>query len=180
MRRFAHPQDDRVAFPLRDVVATAATVSRNEWKYVAELRNDIDEDITVFGVRSELGQVFLNLIINAAHAIGERYAGRGKGSIVVSARKDPSTNMIAVRVRDDGCGIKEANRRRIFDAFFTTKDVGRGTGQGLTITWSIVVEKHGGTIDVDSKEGEGTTFFVSLPCPSVAARALVASAQPVI
>ena len=68
-----------------------------------------------------------------------------------------------MRVTDNGCGIPEKNAERIFDPFFTTKAVGKGTGQGLSIARSIVVEKHGGRIEVDSREGQGTTFTISLP-----------------
>jgi signal transduction histidine kinase len=113
--------------------------------------------VVCFG--SDLNQVFLNLIVNAAHAMEDKQAGRGHLGIRTSLDGDHA--MIAIS--DTGGGIPEANRDRIFDAFFTTKEVGRGTGQGLAISRSIVVDRHGGTLTFNSKVGVGTTFYVRIP-----------------
>jgi two-component system NtrC family sensor kinase len=112
----------------------------------------------------------MNMLVNAQHAVEE------KGSITVSTRRStdpraPATEpkpMVAISIIDTGCGIPEANLRRIFDPFFTSKDVGKGTGLGLSVSHGIV-EAHGGLIDVQSKVGEGSTFRVFLPLtpPSV-------------
>jgi two-component system, NtrC family, sensor kinase len=72
---------------------------------------------------------------------------------------------VMMAVSDDGCGMSQETRARIFEPFFTTKPVGKGTGQGLTITYGVVVDKHHGTISVDSVPGEGTTFTIRLPLP---------------
>ncbi|MGE4505391.1 MAG: sensor histidine kinase, partial [Desulfovibrionaceae bacterium] len=110
-------------------------------------------------------QVLLNVVVNAAHAIGEKASepegGRAKGVIPISTARE--ADMVAVTIRDTGCGIPEESLDRIFDPFFTTKAVGKGTGQGLAIVHDIVVDKHGGTIDVDSAPGRGTAFTLRLP-----------------
>jgi signal transduction histidine kinase len=103
--------------------------------------------------------VFLNLIVNAAHAMEDKRAGRGRLGIRTSIDGDH----VVIAISDTGSGISEANRDRIFDAFFTTKEVGRGTGQGLAISRAIVVERHGGTLTFDSQVGVGTTFYVRIP-----------------
>ena len=108
-------------------------------------------------------QVFLNLIINAAHAIADKQAGNSteKGTITVSTRSDG--DWVEIRVADTGTGIPEEHRTKVFDPFFTTKKVGRGTGQGLAIARSVIVDKHGGTLTFDTEVGRGTTFIVRLP-----------------
>jgi signal transduction histidine kinase len=106
--------------------------------------------------------VFLNLLVNAAHAIGDvTTAESEKGRIRISTVQEG--NMVHIAVQDTGSGIPEAVRGRIFDPFFTTKDVGKGTGQGLAISRSIVVDKHGGSIHFDTASGVGTTFHIVVP-----------------
>ena len=108
--------------------------------------------------------MFLNLLVNAAHAIGDVIKNNesvGKGTITVSTSlKD---GMIVIRIADTGTGIPEEVRHRVFDQFFTTKEVGKGTGQGLAIARKIVTEKHGGSLEFETETGKGTTFIVSLP-----------------
>jgi signal transduction histidine kinase len=116
--------------------------------------------------------VFLNLIVNAAHAIEPVVKKtKTKGTISITTAVDKGE--VVVSIKDTGCGIPEPIRDRIFDQFFTTKEVGRGTGQGLSIARSIVVDRHRGRIDVQSVVGQGTTFTVRVP---IAARDL--AAQP--
>ena len=105
----------------------------------------------------------MNLIVNAAHAI-EDLDGRHsseKGTITISTGREG--NCAEIRIGDTGVGIPEAVRHRIFDLFFTTKEPGRGTGQGLAIAHSVIVEKHNGTINLENKEGQGTVFILRLP-----------------
>jgi signal transduction histidine kinase len=110
----------------------------------------------------EFNQVVLNIIVNAAHAIGDVVKTSGaKGTITVSTRR--AGDSVEIRIADTGSGIPESIRSKIFDPFFTTKEVGKGTGQGLAIARSVVVDKHGGTIHVDSQPGQGTTFVIRLP-----------------
>jgi signal transduction histidine kinase len=110
----------------------------------------------------DMNQVFLNLLVNAAHAVGDVMKETGKkGKISVHTQVDSSMALIAIA--DTGGGIPEGIRNRIFDPFFTTKEVGRGTGQGLAIARSVVVDRHKGTLTYESDVGKGTTFYVRLP-----------------
>ena len=124
-----------------------------------QVEKDIDASIRLTGFAGQVDQVFMNLITNAAQAIGERERG---GTIRITAARHPEANEVEVRIADDGPGIPPEVIPRIFDPFFTTKDVGEGSGLGLSIVHGII-ERHGGHIHVDSRVGEGTTFRVTLP-----------------
>lgn len=165
MKEFSHPgSEEKQAVDLNRALESTLTVSRNEWKYVADVVTRFDPDLPpVTCLPADLNQVFLNLIINAAHAIEAKRGGREgpKGTITVSTRRDgPWAEVV---VRDTGTGIPQAIWGKIFDPFFTTKKVGRGTGQGLAIARAIVVERHGGTITFQTEEGVGTAFVVRIP-----------------
>jgi len=137
-------------------------VARNEVKYVADVETEFGDLPLVVCNIGDLNQVFLNLLVNAAHAIGEAVNGTGeKGRIRVRTVSEGGT--VLVTISDTGCGIPEANRAKVFDPFFTTKEVGRGTGQGLAIARSVVVDRHKGTLTFESEVGKGTTFYVRLP-----------------
>jgi PAS domain S-box-containing protein len=170
MREFSHPgTEEKAAIDLNKAVESTITISRNEWKYVAEMETDLDRDLPpVVCLPGELNQVFLNLIINAAHAIGEKVGDEpgGKGTIRITTRREGG--WAEIRVSDTGCGIPDQIRSRVFDPFFTTKEVGRGTGQGLAIAHSVIVDKHGGAIGLESNPGEGTTFVVRIPIDAAA------------
>ena len=103
------------------------------------------------------------MLVNAAHAIADVVgdSSQGKGTITVSTRQE--NGHAVIRIADTGTGIPEEARERIFDQFFTTKPVGRGTGQGLSIAHNVVVEKHGGSLTFDTELGKGTTFIIRLP-----------------
>ncbi|MGQ9563253.1 MAG: PAS domain S-box protein [Thermogutta sp.] len=165
MREFSHPgAEAKQSVDFNRCVENTVTVSKNEWKYVAEMQLDLDHNLPpVSCFPNEINQLLLNLIVNAAHAIEEKIGRRPKirGLITISTRQ--VGEWVELRVRDTGTGIPEAIRSRIFDPFFTTKPVGKGTGQGLAIAHSIVVEKHHGTIDFETTPGEGTTFVVRIP-----------------
>jgi len=165
MRQFAHPgPSEKASINLNGAIESTVTVARNEWKYVSDLKLDLDEDLPpVPCVAGEINQVMLNLIINAAHAIADKIGdgSNEKGLITVSTRR--VGDWAEIRVRDTGTGIPQKNQSRIFDPFFTTKQVGKGTGQGLAIARTVIVEKHGGEMTFESKEGQGTTFIVRLP-----------------
>jgi two-component system, NtrC family, sensor kinase len=164
MRTFAHSRDgEREVTDLRELIETSAIVARNEWRHVATLGVHVDDDVPqVSIIRDEIGQVVLNLIVNAAHAVAERHGeDASAGRVDVHARRDGDAAVITVS--DNGVGIPAANLTRIFEAFFTTKPVGKGSGQGLAIAWAIVVNRHGGSIAVDSVPGAGTTFTLRLP-----------------
>lgn len=150
-------------FDIHDVIESTSIVARNEWKYVADLQLDFDWSLPpVLLLRNEFSQVVLNLIANAAHAIAAALppGSTDKGKIVI-ATKAVGPN-VELRISDNGIGIPEPVRARVFEPFFTTK-VGKGAGQGLAIAYSVIVDKHGGTIDFDSREGHGTSVIISLP-----------------
>ncbi len=163
MKDFAHPgANDFRATDLNKAIESTVTVASNEWKYVAEVVTDYDPDLPLIPcLIGEFNQVILNMIVNAAHAIDDASTNGHKG--IISIRTKYKGDHAEVVVSDTGCGMTEDIRKRIFDPFFTTKDVGRGTGQGLAISHTVIVEKHKGTIDVDSEVGRGTTFVICLP-----------------
>jgi signal transduction histidine kinase len=162
MKEFAHPDtNEQSAADLNHALETTLTVASNEYKYVAKIERRFGALPEILCNIGELNQVFLNLIVNAAHAIQESGRDAGTGLIIITTEADETSARVSFT--DNGCGIPEKNLERIFDPFFTTKAVGKGTGQGLSIARSIVVEKHGGRIDVRSQQGVGTTFTISLP-----------------
>ncbi|WP_369937925.1 sensor histidine kinase [Xanthomonas tesorieronis] len=172
MKTFSHPSaGEKEPVDLRELVATTITVARNEWKYVAEIETDFAADVPLVPcLRDEIGQVLLNLVVNAAHAIGDTLVPgeREQGRIRIVLRRAGDSH-VDLCVSDDGPGIPEAIRSKVFDPFFTTKPVGKGTGQGLAIAYSTVVEKHQGRIFFDpSPDQRGTTFVVRLPLNAVA------------
>jgi signal transduction histidine kinase len=147
---------------LNAAIANTLTIARNEYKYVADVETDFAELPPIRCHIGALNQVFLNLLVNAAHAIGDAPEKLGKrGTIRVRTRLEPEH--VRIEIEDTGSGIPEAVRGRIFEPFFTTKEVGKGTGQGLTLAHGIVVKRHKGTLTFESEEGKGTTFFVRLP-----------------
>jgi two-component system NtrC family sensor kinase len=108
----------------------------------------------------KIKQVFINLIMNAKHAVGRQ------GLISVRTHIDDQKSKATIQVSDDGCGIDKNNILRIFDPFFTTKPTGEGTGLGLSVSYGII-KNHGGHIHVESNKGRGATFSVELPIPKV-------------
>lgn len=170
MKEFAHPGEAKQnAADLNQAIHTTLIVARNEYKYLAQVETDLSELPAVVCNIGELNQVLLNLIVNAAHAIAESGKDSATGRIKITTHT--AHEQVSICVSDNGCGIPGENMQKIFDPFFTTKAVGRGTGQGLAIARSIVVDKHGGSIDVQSEPGVGTSFVLSLPIGGCAARA---------
>jgi PAS domain S-box-containing protein len=164
MKEFSHPGPvEKAPVDINRAIESTVLVSKNEWKYIAELTTDLDPELPpVPCVAGEFNQVMLNLIMNAAYAIGDVVRGSDrKGSIRIGTRRDGE--WVEVRVSDTGAGIPEDIRTRIFTPFFTTKEVGKGTGQGLAMAHAVIVKKHQGTIRFESETGVGTTFVVRLP-----------------
>jgi len=162
MKDFSHHSDRKKApVDLSKTIANIITISRNSWKYVAELETVLDPNLPLITcVGAEIKQVLLNLVVNAAHAIeacGEQAAGR------ITITSGLVGGYAEIRLIDTGVGIPEAVREKIFNPFFTTKDVGKGTGQGLSISHDIIVKRHRGRLFFESEEGTGTTFIVQLP-----------------
>jgi PAS domain S-box-containing protein len=165
MKDFSHPDSgEKKPTDINHAVETTVTVAKNEWKYVAELVLELEPLLpSVPALPGEINQVLLNLIVNAAHAIGEKLGECPvhKGTIIIRSRSFP--DCVELRVEDTGRGIDEEHRRRIFEPFFTTKERGRGTGQGLTISHTVVVKKHGGSIGFETESGVGSVFWFRLP-----------------
>ncbi len=169
MKELAHPdQKDMAPVDVNRLIESTLVVSRNEYKYVAEVATELGDLPLVECHRGDVAQAFLAIVVNAAQAIGDVVAGTsGRGRITVrSAREGDS---IVIRVADTGGGIPEAIRDKVFDPFFTTRGPGQGTGQGLAAARAIVVEKHGGDLGFETEAGRGTEFRIRLP---------IAHAQP--
>jgi PAS domain S-box-containing protein len=169
MKEFSHPgTGEKVPLDLNRAIENTITVTRNEWKYLAEMKLSLDAGLPLVScLPGAFNQVIVNLIVNAVHAIADAvHAGDvAKGLISIQTRSLGEN--VEIRIQDNGGGIPEAIRTRIFDPFFTTKEIGKGTGQGLAIARSVVVDKHQGSIDIETEIGRGTTFIIRLPCDAV-------------
>lgn len=163
MKEFAHPgSDDPTQADINQALRSTVRVSANEWKHVAKIEFDLDEELPLINCyRGEVNQCFLNIVVNAAHALAEKFEDKPEGKIVIQTRA--ADEGVEVRISDNGPGISDSVQRRIFDPFFTTKPVGKGTGQGLSIARRSIVDKHGGELRCVSRLGEGTTFIIRLP-----------------
>jgi signal transduction histidine kinase len=166
MKEFSHPgMDIKTPMDINKALESTLTVARNEWKYVADVETDFDPDLLPMPCYpGELNQVFLNIIINAAHAIQSVYQGgeSGKKGLIKVATRNLA-DKVEIRFSDTGPGIPKEIRHRIFDPFFTTKEVGKGTGQGLAIAHRVILEKHGGSLRFETKMARGTVFIIELP-----------------
>jgi PAS domain S-box-containing protein len=163
MKEFAHPgHSETSSADLNQAIKNTLVIASNEYKYVANVETELGDLPPVECHLGDLNQVFLNLIVNAAHAIAEVVGSSGKkGRITI--RTAAERDHVRIEFADTGCGIPEEIRDRIYDPFFTTKPVGKGSGQGLAIARSIVVDKHKGSLACASELGMGTTFTVRIP-----------------
>ena len=163
LKEFSHPGGGgKAATNLNHLIDSASIVTRNEWKYVSELKTDLDPELpSIFCETGAISQILFNLIVNAADAIREKNDSTTPGEIRITTKT--VANAIMMTVSDNGAGIRDDIKDRIFEPFFTTKEVGKGSGQGLSIVYDIVVKKHQGSIKVDSTEGVGTTMTITLP-----------------
>jgi len=163
MKDFAHPdRDEKTLVDLNRAIESTLMIAANECKYIADVETDLANLPLVRCNGGEINQAVLNLVINAAHAIQDIVGTTGgKGKIAVRTRRDG--NEVEISIADTGGGIPQTIRDKIYDPFFTTKEVGRGTGQGLAIARAVVVDKHNGSLRFESEPGRGTTFFLRLP-----------------
>lgn len=161
IKEFSYPSGKTPElFDLNHAIERAATITHNEWKYVAELNLDLTPGVLLLNaIEGEISQVLVNLIVNAAQAIEEKGA-REKGRIDIHSHQIDGA--IEFSVSDSGVGIPKENLERLYELFFTTKPPGKGTGQGLALS-KIIVSRHGGTITARSTLGAGTSFHVRLP-----------------
>jgi signal transduction histidine kinase len=162
MQEFGQPSsNEKLCADLNRALTTTLTVTGSEYKAVADIDLQLGDIPEVSCHIAELNQVFLHLIVNAAHAIGDAHTAPARGTIRIRTWSDADS--VFVSVADDGTGIPEHIRLRVFDPFFTTKPVGRGAGQGLAIARSIIVDRHGGTLSFETAIGRGSTFVIRLP-----------------
>jgi signal transduction histidine kinase len=161
LKEFSHPSAEKGPADVNRGIENTIEIARHEYKYVADVEIELGELPPIMCHIGELNQAFLIIIVNAAHAIDEVVAEGERGTIRI--RTWAEGNEAAISISDTGGGIPEPIRDKIFEPFFTTKEVGKGTGQGLAIARSVVVDKHGGRIDVVSEVGRGTTFTITIP-----------------
>jgi signal transduction histidine kinase len=160
MKAFGHPgTEDKTQADLNEAIANTIVVANNEIKYVADVATEMGDLPLVYCHLGDINQVVLNLVVNAAHAIGS--ADRGRGTITVRTFLDGGYAVI--EIADTGTGVPPEIADKLFDPFFTTKEVGTGTGQGLALVRTLVTDRHGGTIDFTSEVGVGTVFTIRLP-----------------
>ncbi|MEQ9431342.1 ATP-binding protein [Thalassospira sp.] len=144
------------------MLSNVIVISRNEWKHHAQITEKFDPEIPHIPCHiNEINQVFLNLIVNAAQSI--QTAGRKPDEGDITVKTTSLDDSILISISDNGTGIEKENRSKVFNPFFTTKEVGKGTGQGLSITHDIVTVRHGGRIWFETQVNKGTTFHVLLP-----------------
>ena len=155
LKDFAHPGEDRAqSADINKGIESTLNVVWNELKYKATVTKGYGDIPPVKCYSHQLNQVFMNLFVNATQAIED------KGEISISTRAD--NGHVEIKISDTGVGIPSENISKIFDPFFTTKEVGKGTGLGLNVAYNII-QKHKGTIEVESEVGKGTTFIIRLP-----------------
>lgn len=165
MREFSHPgTKGKTMVDINRAIENTLTITRNEWKYVAEVQTELDPALPLVScLPDEMNQVFLNIIINAAQALAGERVENQQTSGIIKVATHKNDHWAEVRISDTGPGIPEAFLTRIFDPFFTTKEVGKGTGQGLAIARSIIVDKHQGMLWCESEGDKGSTFIIRLP-----------------
>lgn len=165
MKEFAHPgQEAKAPVDLNHCIESTVTVATSEWRYACEMHLDLDESLPpVLCHAGEINQAVLNMVVNASHAVAERLKRdhSAKGNIWISTKLAGAH--AEIRIRDDGAGIPEGVREKIFNPFFTTKEVGEGSGQGLAIAHNVVTKKHAGTLTFETRLKIGTTFILRIP-----------------
>lgn len=165
MKDFSHPGSQKMHhIDLNNTLNSTLTISKSVWKYIASVELDLADNLPQLECfPGPINEVFLNIIVNAADAIEEKYGADcvANGIITVSSKQDD--DWLEVNIADNGNGVPAKIKERVFDQFFTTKVVGKGTGQGLALSHRIITEQHKGSLSFDSTEGEGTRFTIRLP-----------------
>ena len=167
MNRFSHNSCGiQSEVNVNEVIGNIITISRHEWKYIAELETELDPNLkSIIGNGNEIGQVILNIIINATHAISESIRNKSRRGIILVTSRNVEDG-IKVTIQDNGIGIPKDIHDKIFNLFFTTKTLDKGTGQGLAIAYDIVVHKHRGCISFTSEPERKTIFEIFFPLNS--------------
>lgn len=165
MKSFSHSnQGEMSRVNIVEAIESTVIISRSEWRYIAELKTLYADELPYIKcLRDEFNQVILNFIVNAAHAIEEKYSKNNDTLGLIEIEVSSEKEAVKILIKDDGIGMSNDVKEKIFAPFYTTKGVGKGTGQGLSLAYSVIVEKHKGSITVSSKPNEGTTFIIMLP-----------------
>ena len=158
MKTFSHPDEDSInSVDVHEVLDSTLLLLKNETRTNIRVVKDFNASTCVIkSNRNELGQIFLNIIMNAVQAVSEIAGG------IISIRTESNNKTLSINIIDNGCGIPEDKIKLIFDPFYTSKDVGEGTGMGLSISYGIV-QKHNGSISASSVLGKGTKFTLKFP-----------------
>ncbi len=165
MREFSHPGvKEKQLRNVNNAISNTVKVTRNEWKYTCKVQLSLDPELPAIPLlESEFNQVVLNLIMNSVDAIKEKIPIEEGINGLIEISTGVADDFVSVSVTDNGIGIPDTVLPHIFEPFYTTKEVGKGTGQGLAIIYHIVTDKHGGRISCESMMGTGTTFSILLP-----------------
>ncbi len=168
MKEFTHRNlEDRTAFDINKAIQNVLTITRNEWKYIAEIETDFDPDLPLVScVSGEINLVLMKVIVNAVDAISDAAGDGTNGKGIIKVVTHSYGDWIEILISDTGAGIPEDDRNRIFEPFYTTKEVGKGTGQGLAVSHSII-KKHQGEITFETEVDKGTVFKIRLPIESL-------------
>lgn len=149
---------------INEAIDGSVLVSRHEWKYYADVETNLGADVSnAYCFIGDIKQVIINMVVNAAHSIEEKIKEGvyEKGLINISTYAEGG--QFVIKICDNGNGIPKPIQEKIYDPFFTTKEVGKGTGQGLSLVYSVIVDKHKGSINFETEQGKGTTFYISIP-----------------
>ena len=160
LKEFSHPGNDQIQlYPIKKLIENCISLTRNEWKYVAEVKADV-EDLKVRIFPNELSQVFVNMIINSSQSIAEKYENKLLGKIEIKFYQD--NDDFTFEIEDNGSGIPQQYVEKVFNPFFTTKEIGKGTGQGLAISKKIIEDKHNGEILITKNSQEGLCLKIKI------------------
>ena len=164
MKEHSHPSTEVESVDLNHVIENTITVSKGEWKNFASVETDFEADLPSFNcIAGDISQVVLNMIVNSSHALSERSVAGDEEPNTITLTTVSDDDEVRITVRDNGPGMPEEVRARVFEHFFTTKEVGKGTGQGLSLAHRVIVDTYGGSIDVWSEMNVGTAFTIHLP-----------------
>jgi signal transduction histidine kinase len=164
MKEHTHPGVSVQATDINRAVKNTVLVSKSEWKDCTVVETNLEENLpTVECVAGDINQVLLNMMINAVHAFSDKNHHHEAAPNTITVSTNSTDYDVFILIQDNGSGMTEEVKSKVFDHFFTTKDVGQGTGQGLSLAHNIIVDRYTGSIDVDSELGVGTTFTIRLP-----------------
>jgi two-component system NtrC family sensor kinase len=166
MKEYSHPSsEEKISTNINKCIESTITISKHTWKYHADMVVLLDPELPdIMCYPGPFNEVILNIIVNAADAIKERVESDDtidKGSITIQTLS--IGDFVEIRISDTGGGIPQSIQDKIFDPFFTTKAIGKGTGQGLALSYSIIKERHDGELHFETVPNESTTFVLQLP-----------------